>query len=154
MNRNEARKLFDDGVALTLFCKGGRARSWQYCTIRLQGDTVLIRAPGANRWTPLRKATEEEVSALQPHGQAAYRLATGVLLPFLAGRTLLTTGMVLAESGECRKCGKPLTNPDSLAEGYGPECGKRARDRAAKRAAKRMAADNFTAAMLARMRGA
>ncbi len=37
-------------------------------------------------------------------------------------KPLLFTTLIMTETRDCIKCGKPLTDPESVRLGYGPEC--------------------------------
>jgi len=53
-----------------------------------------------------------------------YKLADRAFRRVFAGEgdALLAAGFELHHEGACGRCGRPLTRPDSIRSGFGPEC--------------------------------
>lgn len=61
------------------------------------------------------------------HDSLAYRILSRVLLAYWEGRQdqIEAAGWRVLHEGRCCVCGRPLTRPDSIEAGIGPECAKR-----------------------------
>lgn len=156
---SEARYRYFAGAGVTLTRQtrdGSRSQGWLYAAARMGDHGPEMRGPGENNWLVV---TGNETG---PHAEPLRMLLSlmGNVNPNRVGVDKLMTeadrtrqtsedanlaavGVFLLPIVPCGKCGKPLNTPDSVREGFGPECGKRAADRAAKRAAKEAAMKAF-----------
>jgi Family of unknown function (DUF6011) len=63
------------------------------------------------------------VLAFSRHATPAAQWTVGALLRYLSGVSVkLTAQAEIAASSHCLKCGRELSDPESLERGYGPDC--------------------------------
>ena len=134
--------------------KQGRARSWQFATLkRDEYDTLWLRGPG-RKWyefNPSNACATFGVTELNRMQRITWSMAR-VLHRILEGETnVQPKAAALLETVNCCACGELLTHPDSIVADAGPTCRGEVARRDAKREAKRAARDTFMQRMAERM---
>lgn len=163
---------FMAGVAVTLTrtpdsgAQHGADR-WQFAALRLSGDTVLLSAPGANAWRPLREYLDT-FDRSAPIAQATASMAAqaydaltyayhGAQAQDCEGYEWLVSvtceAMVRTRRGEHVPCGKLCVHPLSIRAKRGPKCRGEYDAQARRRAEKSAAVDSFIERMRARAEG-
>lgn len=76
----------------------------------------VVRKPGRFFWT----AASGKVSRQAP----SYKALLWMLDALTCQRDVLGSSLEVWHEGRCAKCGRKLTVPESIASGFGPECGR------------------------------
>lgn len=151
---------YGHGVTVSVSAPGTERGEQMYVTLRLCADgSVERKAPGASRWqrwAPSARASHWSVGttreSLAAHQARRLESLARAFYAFLEGDDDFELGshVFLGVESRCWGCGRPLTHPDALRSGMGPECSGAYARRAERRAAKQAAVDSFVAAMAAR----
>lgn len=113
-----------DGRHVTIMFKARVKRSrWERCTFAKashifitagkDGDKVATYYPQSGKFS----VTPERFGGDKLRAQAAL-----AVLKYLAGVRSLRQGSSILAANECGYCGRPLTDPESIERGIGPDC--------------------------------
>lgn len=147
LDLGSARARFASGLPVTVTRTApdwrGRSNmsSWSYACILSDNGTTMVRAPGRG---------ERYMACDSYHNQEAVSFARALLDPSYEGGYVANpfhspkamVGVYMLAPSACSECGDTLVTPDSIAHGYGPDCGGRYAARNARAESKRNIARN------------
>jgi len=136
-------RVFDDYLQLREFIQAGKAKitikskkTGQHFTYQIQSSRdgrwfVRTLTSGEDPWLYLgviwsnRRFGTTKASPHNARELPAYKAFDWLWTHELCYKFRIHDSLEVYHEGECGMCGGPLTNPESIERGYGPECWKK-----------------------------
>lgn len=110
-------------ITLVAKCRAPHADTgkWEHASLE-DAKVMFIEVPNSGGWNDkVGRVTRSKGFVADPSADNARVFCAKQLLKFLAGEET-HADMTVQEADQCGKCGRELTDPESIARGIGPTC--------------------------------